>query len=362
MTLYRLLSAPLFRFVEPEAAHRLAVVALKLGVVPRFRAPRDPRLRVQLLGLDFPSPIGMAAGFDKNAEVPDALLKRGFGFTEVGTVTPRPQDGNPRPRVFRLAEDRAVINRLGFNNAGHDAAKARLLGRRRQTGIVGVNVGANKDAEDRVADYVAGIHTFASLASYFAVNVSSPNTPGLRDLQARDALDELLTRVLEARDEEQTAGGRRVPVLLKIAPDLAAEGLTEVAEVVLARGVDGLIVSNTTLSRDGLTDVQAAEQGGMSGAPLFDRATAVLARARQLVGPDLPIIGVGGVMTGDDVFEKLSAGANLVQLYTGFIYGGPATAARITRELLDRMQREGVTSVSEISGRSIDAWAARAPR
>jgi dihydroorotate dehydrogenase len=358
MSLYTRFSGPFFRYVSPERAHRLGVLALKAGLPP-VRTVQDPRLAVSLLGLEFPNPLGMAAGFDKNAEVPDGLLRIGFGFAEVGTVTPKAQPGNPQPRMFRLPADRAVINRLGFNNAGHAAALVRLSQRQGRGGVIGVNVGANKDAEDRVADYVDGIRSFASVASYFTINVSSPNTPGLRDLQAKEALDELLHRTIDARDAIAIASGAKVPVLLKIAPDLTPEGLQEAVEVAVQRGVDGLVVANTTLSRDGLTDPQASESGGMSGAPLFHRSTAFLARVRQLAGRDLPIIGVGGVLTGDDLYEKLRAGANLVQLYTGFVFGGPATAPRVLGELLTRMDRDGVRDVTEVVGRGIEEWAER---
>ncbi|MDQ8043815.1 MAG: quinone-dependent dihydroorotate dehydrogenase [Patulibacter sp.] len=358
MSLYDALSKPLFRFVDPERAHRAAVLALKAGVVP-VRPVRDDRLKVSLLGLDFPNPLGMAAGFDKNAEVPDALLRIGFGFAEIGTVTPKAQPGNPAPRMFRLTDDRAVINRLGFNNAGHHAALRQLSARAGLPGIVGVNVGANKDASDRVADYVEGIRTFASVASYFTINVSSPNTPGLRDLQAKDALDELLGRCLDARDAVAVAQGTRVPVLLKLAPDLTDEGLEDAVAVALARAVDGLVVSNTTLARSGLTDGRSTESGGLSGSPLFARATTMLARAREHAGPDLPIVGVGGILTGDDCFEKLRAGADLLQLYTGFVYRGPSTASSVLAELLTRMDREGFRNVAEVVGTGTSEWAAR---
>lgn len=356
--LYPRLSRVLFKTTDPERAHGLAVRALGKGVVPA-RPVRDPRLRVQALGLDFPNPLGMAAGFDKNAEVPGPLLRLGFGFAEIGTVTPLAQPGNPQPRMFRLPADAAVINRLGFNNAGHGPALARLKAAKLPSGgIVGVNVGANKDAEDRVADYVAGIRTFAEVASYFTINVSSPNTPGLRDLQAAGALRELLTRSLAVRDEVAT-GGRAVPVLLKLAPDLPDEGIVDAVGVAVDTGVDGVIVSNTTLSRAGLTDANAGETGGMSGVPLFAPSTAMLARVRQLAGDGLVLVGVGGIATGDQLFEKLRAGATLTQLYTGFIYRGPGTPSRILRELLARMDREGVTSVAEVTGSGVDAWAAR---
>lgn len=356
--LYPRLSRVLFKTTDPERAHGLAVRALKAGIVPAKQV-RDPRLRVEALGLEFPNPLGMAAGFDKNAEVPGPLLRLGFGFAEIGTVTPLAQPGNPQPRMFRLPADAAVINRLGFNNAGHGPALERLRAASLPAGgIVGVNVGANKDAEDRVADYVEGIRAFADVASYFTINVSSPNTPGLRDLQAADALRDLLTRVLAARDERAGAG-RSVPVLLKLAPDLSDDGIADAVGVAVETGVDGLVVSNTTLSRAGLRDDNAAEAGGLSGAPLFAASTAMLARVRQLAGDELVVVGVGGIATGDQLYEKLRAGANLAQLYTGFIYRGPGTAGRILRELLARMEREGVTSVAEVTGSGVDAWAAR---
>lgn len=356
---YSWLSAALFRAADPERAHRLAVTALRSRLVPAPRVPVDARLQVNALGLEFPNPIGMAAGFDKDAEVPDALLRMGFGFVEIGTVTPKAQPGNPRPRMFRLPEDEAVINRLGFNNAGHEAALARLGRRAGRPGIVGVNVGANKDAHDRLADYVAGIQAFAAVASYFTVNVSSPNTPGLRDLQAAQALDDLLARVSEARDAASAAHGRQVPVLLKVAPDLDDEEIADIARIVLARGIDGLVVSNTTIGRPELAAAAREESGGLSGRPLFERSTVVLARLRTLVGPELPIIGVGGIATGDDAFQKLAAGATLVQLYTAMIYRGPWIATHVARELAARLEQEGIESVSDLSGRAADAWAAR---
>ncbi|WP_417676284.1 quinone-dependent dihydroorotate dehydrogenase [Roseibium sp.] len=345
-------------FLDAETAHGLTIKALKTGLMPKCPIAADPRLEVQLWDLRFPNPVGMAAGFDKNGEVPDALLKLGFGFTEVGSVTPRPQPGNPKPRVFRLPADQGVINRYGFNNEGHEALRRRLDGRRRQTGIVGVNVGANKDATDRVADYVAGIHAFADLASYFTVNVSSPNTPGLRDLQAREALAELLTGVITARDERMQVVGRHVPVLLKIAPDVDEASLEDIIEEIQAKCVDGLIVSNTTVARDGLTDtVTAQETGGLSGRPLFRKSTIALAKARRLAGPDLPIIGVGGIDSAESAWTKITAGADLLQLYSSLTYHGIGLVGEILKGLSEKLDQHGLKHISEARDTNLEAWA-----
>ena len=310
------ISRPLLRLTDPEQGHRLAITALKL--LPLRRAHDDPALAMRAFGLDFPNPIGLAAGFDKHGEVPDAVLRLGFGFTEIGTVTPRPQSGNPRPRLFRLEPDEAVINRYGFNSEGGAAVLARLTARR--NGIVGVNVGANRDAADRVADYVALVTAFAPVASYLAVNVSSPNTPGLRDLQQARTLDDLLARVLAARDRV----ARRVPVLIKIAPDLTLGDLDDVVGVARTRRVDGMIVGNTTVMRPpALRDAaQAVEQGGLSGRPLFRLATRMLAETYVRVEGAFPLIGVGGIDSGAAAFAKIKAGATLVQLYTGLVFRG----------------------------------------
>lgn len=356
------LAKPLVFRLDPEVAHGLTVRALATGLAPRCSPPSDPRLAVKLFDLAFPNPVGMAAGFDKNAEVPDGLLALGFGAVEVGTVTPLAQPGNPKPRMFRLPADGGIVNRLGFNNRGHAAMRARLEARRHRGGLVGVNIGANKDSADRIADYVAGIRAFADLASWFTVNVSSPNTPGLRDLQARDLLADLLGRVLAARDEIAASGARRVPVLLKIAPDMVDAGLADVAEVALASGVDGLVVSNTTLDRRGLSDpVVAKEAGGLSGRPLFHRSTVVLARMRRLVGPALPIVGVGGISSGETAWEKVAAGANLIQLYSCLVYEGPGLVEEILRYLSMRLDREGLPSLAALVGTRAEAWAARDP-
>ena len=342
------------RRLDPETAHGLSIRALAAGLVPAAAPVADPRLAVSVAGLDFPNPLGMAAGYDKNGEAPDALLKLGFGFVEIGTVTPLPQPGNARPRVFRLSGDAAIINRLGFNNQGHEAMLARLR-TRRGAGIVGVNIGANKDSADRVGDYALGVARFAELASYLTINISSPNTPGLRSLQNREALADLLTRVTGARAEARSD----TPLLLKIAPDLSEREIEEIAEEVIARRIDGVIVSNTTLSRDGLADARASEAGGLSGRPLFARSTSVLARMRKLVGPDLPLIGVGGVASARDAADKIEAGADLVQLYTAMVYAGPGLPAEIVAGLGRIVADAGLDSISDLRDRAVDAWSRR---
>ncbi len=350
-----------FRLLDPEVAHGLSIRALKKGLLPPVHRVDDPRLNVTVAGLSFPNPIGLAAGYDKNAEVPDAMLRLGFGFTEVGTVTPRPQTGSPQPRLFRLPVDRAVINRMGFNNEGHEVVeqrlKDRLKGAHVRGGLMGVNVGANKDAEDRIKDYEVGIVRFAPYASYFTINVSSPNTPGLRDLQARAALDELLLRSLNARDLTVERMGHHVPVFLKIAPDLDQAGLDDVIDVATTRGIDGLIISNTTLSREGLKDRHRSEAGGMSGRPLFARSTAMLAHVRRAVGPDMPLIAAGGVYDTQTAWDKIAAGADLVQLYSALVYEGAGLAAEICHGLLKRLVHEGLTDISAVSGSQVDEWA-----
>jgi dihydroorotate dehydrogenase len=352
----------LFAF-DPETAHGLSIAALSTGLAGRCRGTQSPRLRTTLCGLEFPNPLGMAAGYDKNAEVPDALLALGFGFAEVGTVTPRPQAGNPKPRIFRLTEDGAVINRLGFNNEGHDRAFARLTARAGRAGIVGVNIGANKDSADRIADYEAGVRRFAALAGYLTVNISSPNTPGLRDMQARGALAELLSRVVAARDAvavSDAGAGRRTPIFLKIAPDLHQADLEDIAAEVGDKGIDGVIVSNTTISRPALRNrTHPAETGGLSGRPLFDLSTTVLARMRRLVGPQRVLVGVGGVDSTESAIEKIRAGADLVQLYTGMIYAGPGLPGRIAQGMSDFAEREGLRSIADIRDSAVDRWADR---
>jgi dihydroorotate dehydrogenase len=352
------LARPLLFSLDPERAHELTLKALEAGIYPRPAAPDDPCLATTAWGLTLSNPLGMAAGYDKDARVPDALLGMGLGHVEVGTVTPHPQSGNPHPRLFRLVRDRALINRLGFNNGGHAAALARL-GRRRRDGIVGVNVGANRDAADRAADYVSGVRAFYDVASYFTVNISSPNTPGLRDLQAPAALDDLLARVMEAREALISAGAPRRPIVVKLAPDIAEADLAPIVSVLVGRGVDGIAVSNTTLARDGLAEAALAkEAGGLSGRPLLRRSTAVLARIYLLTEGRIPLIGIGGIDSGVTAIAKIEAGATLLQLYTGLVYEGPSLLARIKAELVDYVRRERLTHIGEATGRRAQHWAA----
>jgi len=342
MSLYPLLRPLIFR-LEAERAHRATIRALRLRP-SRARPVPDPRLAIRVAGIDFPNPVGLAAGFDKDAQVPDAMLALGFGFVEVGTLTPYPQDGNPRPRLFRLAEDRAVINRMGFNNGGQAAAFERLLKRRERPGIVGVNIGANKDSADRVADYAKGARVMAPVADYLTVNISSPNTPGLRALQSRAALDELLAGVIEAR------GPRRTPVFLKIAPDLEPADIDDIAAVAIGRGIDALIVANTTISRPPLRSRLAGEAGGLSGAPLKDLALARLRDFRVATGGALPLVAAGGIASAEDAFARIRAGASLVQLYSAMVYDGPGLARRIVKGLGRLVEREGFATLAEAVG------------
>jgi dihydroorotate dehydrogenase len=331
--------------LPPEQAHELAIKGLELGLYPRAHQPDDKRLAQTVFGLDFPNPLGMAPGFDKNARVPRELLATGFGFVEVGTLTPRPQSGNRPPRLFRSTWDHAIINRLGFNNEGQEAALDRL--KERPQGIVGVNIGAGRDSEDRIADYVTGIERMATVASYFTVNISSPNTPGLRDLQAPEALDALLKRVQGAR----ASLSKRPPLLVKLAPDLADEDLPEIINVIAANGADGIVVSNTTLSRDGLKHMSfARESGGLSGRPLFARSTRMLARVYRLTEGKLPLIGVGGIDSGETALAKIAAGASLIQLYTGLLFEGLGLIGRIKRALLAGMERAKADSLAPLIG------------
>ena len=354
--LYPVARAALFQ-LEPEAAHEATLKALECGVYPRAPSRDDPALSQSVFGLTFPNPIGIAAGYDKDARVPDAVLGLGCGFAEIGTVTPEPQAGNPQPRVFRLIADNGLINRLGFNNGGHAAALRRLEARKGKAGIVGVNIGANKNSSDRTGDYVRGIETFHHLASYFTVNISSPNTPGLRDLQAPEALDELLGRVMAARSAIETRSSKRTPIIVKIAPDIAEEDIAPIVARLKAHAVDGIAVSNTTLSRHGLTDSRASEAGGLSGRPAFARSTAMLARVYSETGGSIPLIGIGGIDSADAAIAKVEAGATLLQLYTGLIYEGPGLIGRIKTALAAEARRSG--GLAAIRGRKAAAWAKR---
>jgi dihydroorotate dehydrogenase len=346
------LAAATLRRLDPETAHRATIAALRL--LPNARPPPDdPRLRTNAFGLSFDNPVGLAAGFDKNAEVFDAAPGLGFGFVEVGTLTPLPQSGNARPRVFRLPEDGAVINRYGFNNDGHAPALERLS-RRARSGVVGVNVGANKDSVDRVADYVAGVATFADVADYLTINVSSPNTPGLRDLQEPSALRELLTRLLETRE----GAARRPPLLLKIAPDVTLAQLDDIVRVARDAQIEGMIVSNTTISRPAaLRSTLAKQMGGLSGRPLFELSTRRLAQTYQRVEGQFPLIGVGGIDGPEAAFAKLEAGASLLQLYSALVFEGPGLVLRIKRGLAGRLAAEGAR-LPGIVGRRADELAA----
>lgn len=338
--------------MDPEIAHGATISALRLGLAPEQEGADPPELHTTLCGLDLKNPVGMAAGFDKNAEVPKPLARMGFGMVEVGTVTPRPQAGNPKPRLFRVGLAEGVINRMGFNNDGHEAAFARLKGAH-VGAILGVNIGANKDSEDFVADYVAGVTRFAEVADYLTVNISSPNTPGLRNLQADEALTRLLAAVLKARSKASV----RVPVLLKLAPDLDEKALDGIAKVVLQTDLDGLIVSNTTVTRDAVQGMEnATETGGLSGKPLFNLATRKLAQVRQRVGA-LPIVGVGGIHSPESAVAKFEAGADTIQLYSALVFGGLDLLDRLKRGLVAAVRSRGLTSVSQLTGKTTDEWA-----
>lgn len=335
--------------LDPETAHRATVRMMASPFAPRFHLTSDPMLATRVAGLSFANPLGLAAGFDKNAEVPDAMLRLGFGFVEIGAVTPRPQPGNDRPRVFRLREDGAVINRYGFNNEGLDAIAVRLA-RRKRVGVVGANLGANKDSDDRIADFVAGVTALEGLVDFYTVNISSPNTPGLRALQGKASLVELLSRVIAARN----ALAVRAPVFLKIAPDLADEDKADIAAAAVDEGVDALIISNTTIARPTwLKSAAASEKGGLSGRPLFAPSTELLAEFYASLRGRLPLIGVGGIGSVDDAYEKIRAGATLIQLYTALIYQGPGLVADIVEGLPARLKADGFATLADAVGAAL---------
>lgn len=344
--LFRLLRPALFT-LDPETGHGLALAGLKV-LPPRAPMPMPASLAVEVAGLTFPNPVGVAAGFDKNAEVPDQLLGLGFGFTEVGSITPLPQAGNPKPRLFRLVEDGAVINRMGFNNDGAGAALARLRARSQRGGVVGINIGANKDAADRIADYARMTQLMAPLASYLCVNISSPNTPGLRALQDESALIGLLDVVMAARAEATPDSAP--PVFLKVAPDLEPADIDAIARIAIDKRLGALVVSNTTITRPALRSHHAGETGGLSGAPLKALALQRLRDFRKATGGAVPLVGVGGIASAQDAWARIRAGASLVQLYSALVYEGPGLGARIARGLIPLMARDGFASIAEAVG------------
>lgn len=350
MTLERLGLAALHR-LDPERGHALALWALRKGLVPQPGPYTTPRLRSRLAGLDLPNPIGLAAGFDKNAVAVAPLLRAGFGFVEVGAATPRPQPGNPRPRLFRLTEDRAVINRFGFNNEGAEVIAARLAARRRN-GVVGLNLGANKDSAERAGDFVAVLRRCGAHVDFVTVNVSSPNTERLRDLQGPAALRALLTGVMAARDEQ----GLTLPVFLKIAPDLSDNELSDIVGVALETGLDAIVATNTTLARNGLKSGSANEPGGLSGVPLFEKSTRILARLSQLAAGRLPLVGVGGIDSAETAYAKIRAGASAVQLYSALVYQGFSLVGAIARGLDTLLERDDFASVAQAVGTDRDRW------
>jgi dihydroorotate dehydrogenase len=339
------IAARAMHVLDPEDAHRFTIRALQAGLGPRSGAD-DPILATEVAGLRLPNCVGLAPGFDKNAEVFGPMLRAGFGFVECGTVTPLAQAGNPRPRLFRLSEDQAVINRMGFNNEGLEAFAARLA--RRGPGVVGANIGANKDAEDRIGDYVTGLTRLWGMASYFTINISSPNTPGLRALQTKAALEELLGRLAQARDSLPAEG--RVPMFLKVAPDLEDGEVEAIVETVVANGLHGIIVSNTTITRPGLASKHAGEAGGLSGAPLTKLSTQMLGAFHQAASGRVALIGAGGIGSGEDAYAKLRAGACAVQLYSAMVFGGPGLVTRIKRDLAACLRRDGFVSVAAAVG------------
>ncbi|MGE0829249.1 MAG: quinone-dependent dihydroorotate dehydrogenase [Hyphomonadaceae bacterium] len=338
------------RLTDAEDAHKAAIRALELGLGPRARGDKFPILRTRIAGLDLPNPLGLAAGFDKDARAPDAMLAAGFGFVECGTVTPLPQAGNPRPRLFRLAADRAVINRMGFNNEGLEAFTRRLKARAKRKGVIGANVGANKESADRIGDYVIGMEAAWPHVSYVTANVSSPNTPGLRGLQAAAALEELLGRLREARAALAAAHGAR-PLFLKVAPDLDEQAVEDIANLAIAYGLDGLIVSNTTIARPAtLKSRHRGEQGGLSGRPLFHPSTEILRLFARALSGRIALIGAGGVSSGAEALAKIKAGASAVQLYSALALEGPGLVGRLLRNLAARLEGEGFASVADAVG------------
>ncbi|XP_076630357.1 dihydroorotate dehydrogenase 2 [Colletes latitarsis] len=349
---YNNVAVPLVQLLDPEIAHTAAVKILKWGLLARQNTEDPASLAINVWDLRFKNPIGMAAGFDKQGEAVEGLHKIGFSFVEIGSVTPKPQPGNPKPRLFRLPEDKAVVNRYGFNSEGHDSVWHRLRKLKDNCkfhGIVGVNLGKNKTSDDAIQDYIDGIRKFSDVADYFVINVSSPNTPGLRSLQNKNDLEQLLTKVNETRQSIQS----KQPLLLKLAPDLSDSEKQDIADVVLRKRstVDGLILCNTTITRNNLTSSLKEESGGLSGAPLSNMSTVMISDMYKLTRGTIPIIGVGGIFTGADAYDKIKAGASLVQLYTSFAYQGPPIVGKIKRELNDMLKRDGLTSIKDAIGK-----------
>jgi len=354
MRLWNKFALSVLHRLDPETAHHVAIWGLERGLAGDFAGDDDPILATRVFGIEFSNPVGLAAGFDKDARAIDGALKLGFGFVEAGTVTPRPQPGNPKPRLFRLDEDGAVINRFGFNSEGLEVFKGRLARRQarpRSPGIVGANVGKNKLTEDGAADYVTGIEALTPFADYLVVNLSSPNTPGLRALQAKDPITELVQRTIEARDKIAAGSANKPPLLAKIGPDLTTEEMQDIVEAALATGVDGLIVGNTTVTRpEGLASAHRSEAGGLSGRPLRPLSTECLAQIYRLCGGKIPIIGCGGIASGQDAYAKIRAGASLIQLYSALVFQGLQVASDVKRELAALLRRDGFESVSQAVG------------
>ncbi len=349
MNLIEQIGLSALRKIDPETSHGLAIKALQYGIAPKTEVYSSDRLKTSIAGIDLANPVGLAAGFDKNATVLSPLTRCGFGFIEVGAITPRAQPGNPKPRLFRLTEDRAAINRFGFNNEGMEAAATRLA-KRPQNAVIGLNLGANKDSEDRAADFATVLKHCGAHLDFATVNVSSPNTEKLRDLQGKDALSALLSGVIETN----AALDRPIPIFLKIAPDLTEAEITDVAEVANASGISGIIATNTTLDRAGLLSQHAHQKGGLSGQPLFEKSTRVLAKLSTMT--DLPIIGVGGVGSAEQAYQKIRAGASAVQLYTALVYGGMGLVTKITRGLDELLKRDGFQSVKQAVGSGRSDW------
>ncbi len=351
MSLFYKAGTSLLRSLPAERAHKTTIKALRAGLGPKAPASMGAALATKVGGLSLPNPVGLAAGFDKDCDVPDAMLAAGFGFVECGTVTPKPQAGNPKPRLFRLSEDAAVINRMGFNNGGLDHFEGRLKARQGKSGIVGANLGANKDSTDRVADYVTGLERLWGLSDYFTINISSPNTPGLRDLQAKDAMDELLGRINEAR--AALAGDKpSYPIFLKVAPDLESAQIERIVEQARTYGMNAIIVSNTTIARpDSLQSAHKGEGGGLSGQPLFEKSTEILAEFYAASNGTIDLIGVGGIGSGAQAYAKIRAGASAIQLYSALVYQGPALVQEINRDLLARLKADGFETIAQAVGR-----------